>query len=73
MGFCKRSVVRSSNGDGFCCEVIEGSTMAELVDMAIVNPPLPPLCKGGTYRRRASKTRVSNPCSEVDQDQLSTT
>jgi len=39
MGFCKRSVVRSSSGGGFSCEVVEGSTMAELVDMAIVNLP----------------------------------
>jgi hypothetical protein len=42
----------------------------QTLDMATAKPPLPPLRKGGTYRWRASKGRVSNPCSEVDQDQL---
>ncbi len=89
MGFCKRSAVRSSRGGGFWCEVVEGSTMAELVDMAIANlhsplgrgehptwqppdPPCPPFVRGGRTVG-ASKTRVSNLCSEVDQDQLFTT
>ena len=37
----------------------------------LLTPPTP-LLKGGTYLWRASKTRVSNLCSEVDQDQLFT-
>ena len=54
MGFCKRSVVRSSSGAGFSCEVVEGSTMAELVDMAIANLPSP-LGKGQTLDMATAK------------------
>ncbi len=47
MGFYKRSAVRLSSGGGFSCEVVEGLTMAELVDIAIAGLTSP-LRKGQT-------------------------
>jgi len=65
MGFCKRSVVRSSSGGGFSCEVVEGSTMAELVDMAIAKLPSP------SGRGKHSTWQPPNPpCPQEDYPSL---